>query len=69
MFDFIKSYSNVLMFRACSYGLLIMKENVIAAAKHVWHINNCRSSVHLGYLRMLKHMCEGVIYSFPNTAC
>jgi len=34
MFDFIKSYSKVLMFRACSYGLLIMKQNVIAAAKH-----------------------------------
>jgi DNA-directed RNA polymerase beta' subunit len=66
MYDFIKSYSKVLTFRACSYRILIMKENVIAATKPVWHINNFRSTVPLGYLRMLKHKCESVIYSFPD---
>jgi hypothetical protein len=54
------------MFRTCSYGLLIMKENVIAVAKHVWRINDFRSTVPLGYLRMLKHTCESVVYSFPD---
>ena len=67
MFEFIKPYSKVVIFHACSYGLLIMKENVIATTKHVWYVNNFLSTVNLGYLRMLKRTCESVIYFFPDS--
>jgi hypothetical protein len=41
-------------------------KNVIAAAKHVRHINNFQSTLPLGYLRMLKHTWKSLIYSFPD---